>query len=182
MNVDNPGSNQPPKGFMAHILAASKEPADEAPAKVEAPEAASTAEPPNSSLDPTYTEPPSLEQLQKDFLAGAINAQSMAEILLGRAQALEKALLPFCLHGLMMSNARMCLMAMGRNDPAGGVWFSQPHQIRMQPNEKIFYDAIDAAGRARSEAHAMAVFDKLNEAKDAAAERDVHVAAGGNTH
>jgi hypothetical protein len=174
--------SSPPKGLLGHILAASKQMDEAGIPESPTPVVDQQPVPPNSSIDPTYAEPLSLARLREMLTNGDVDARSVAELALGRAEVLEKVVLPFCLHGFIMSNARMCLAAMGRDDPAGGVWFTQPQNIRMQPNEKIFYEAIDAVGRQRAEAHAMSVFDKINAAKDAAAERTVHVEAGGQTH
>lgn len=167
------------KGLMASILAASKPNADPPPA-VTASDVA-TPEPPNSSMDPSYTEPPTVAALRQAFIDGeGANLPTLCSQLLARCEALERALLPFTLHGQMISNSRMCLTVAGRAaEPAGGVWLSQMDQIRMTPNEGIFYNAIDAVGRARAEAHMMEVFSKIREANDAGQEALAHMEAGG---
>lgn len=142
-------------------------------------------------VDSGYKEPPTPAQLRAsiDSIAqhvpqGAYAAREvfdelrlLAEALVARIETLSMALMPFATHGLMMANMQMVLTGAGRVDePAGGTWINGVHQAQMQSNATIFYVAADAIGRAAVEDRVMSIFQKMQQATAAAAERDAHVA------
>lgn len=132
------------------------------------------------SID-NYQEPISLADLRKrrDEIDPPCASTSMIKLLddaLAKIEALETAVAPLCVHGMMMANARMCLVQLGRaKEPAGGTWVSGTSSIQMQPTESLFFDMIDAVGRGRVERHMMQLFNEVQEKNAAAAEKNAHV-------
>lgn len=114
------------------------------------------------------------EELPHEFAA-------LADFLIERVRVLEDALLPFATKAIGLANAKMCLAAEGRpNDPAGGTWASNPPKgITLHPNAGLFYNACDAYGRARVQAHMEAIFKRLQATMAAQVEKDEHVEDGG---
>lgn len=112
-----------------------------------------------SSITPDYQNPPTLELLRRR--AASFTVESPGTIhdlliiqrdLLARIETLEGALQPFTIHGMAMAQAKMMQIASGRpNNPGGGTWLSTIDNITCAATEKIFYDAIDAFGRAEVE-------------------------------
>lgn len=145
--------------------------------------------------DPNYVEPHSLGAFQT--MADTINAgcagtavadlsvvaeqRMLIKFLLARIKTVEDALMPFAMNALVMSNARMCLIADGRGtEPAGGTWISKvPGGIQLQPNEGYFFNACDAAGRARTNNHMASILERVRQATALQGEKDAHVNDGG---
>lgn len=170
-------------GLMASATLATAKAAPSAPAGVTANDAGA---PPNSSLDPDYVEPLGMDSFAPRMVevANAHGPDSAAHLLvadlLARVVMLEEALKPFAMQGMSMTHARMALMANGRpTEPAGGTWVSQLEQIRCLPNEVLFYNAIDAYGRARTEGDLAALFEKAQAVAAAQRDQAAHVEAGG---
>lgn len=185
---DGGSSNgKPPEGVLADAALSKEDPRDEAAAAIGAGEAKQTTPPPTTlPVDPNYVEPIAYarfvdvaEKIQRDP-EGFAPAKVLIGFMLDRIKQLEDGILPFAASAMVMSNARMCLIADGRADePAGGTWFSNVKGITLQPNEGLYYSACDAMGRERVQEHVVAVFERLQEAKARQAEKDQHVEAGG---
>lgn len=135
-----------------------------------------------SSITLDYREPASLDSFRTRVLAAQAEQELLGNMLERIAQ-LEAALLPFAVTGMNIAQARMMLDANGKQKiSAGGSWVSTLDSISCSATESIFYDAIDASGRARIELHMQQEFTKMQTAMAAADERDDHVDAGGKTH
>src|ERR1035437_4414122 len=146
--------------------------------------AAATPAPSFPTVDPNYTEPPTLESLRARAAAftaaepGTLDdVQVLFSAMLDRIAVIEDALLPFATHALMLANMHMVLTAEGRStEPSGGTWLNGLNNAQMQSNERIFYLAADAIGRAYAEKRIMDIFAKIQEVNVAEAERQKHVA------
>lgn len=185
MNAIPPGDNppsSPPDGLLAGALAATLD------AKVEG----VMAKPPSegepihqaSSLDPNYSEPPTPGQLRQTVdgvAAMGIDAlRQFAFALIERIDMLEVALRPVATQAVIVANARILLIAAGRNnEPAAGVWVNGVQHTQMTPNEAIFYNACDVYGRARVEQHMMSAFERVQKAQEGGAEKEVYIEGGG---
>lgn len=166
-----PPDNKPPAGFLASLDKVIEEEKVKT-AKVEVKGTVTTTIRPDN-----YVEPKSLAAFRAIYDG---DEHDCYDALLARAEALEKALLVFAGHGMMMANARMQLSAANRaQEPCGGTWVNGLQRAQMVPNESIFFDAIDACGRERVDEHMTMLFETLRKAQAAQAERDAHVEAGG---
>lgn len=146
-------------------------------------------------VDPNYMEPTTVEQYERmafelikeaDGIEDSVSRQRKLAIvyLIQRIKVLQSALLPFGVIGTVFSNAKIDLTARGRpEEPAGGTWCSNPpDNIALQPNEKYFYNAIDALGRAHVQGHMTQLFQTLQANAALMTEKANHDEAGGTTH
>lgn len=138
-------------------------------------------------LDTSYSEPQSIESLKQRAASftreapGTIDdVQIILRDMVARIESLEGALLPFAVQAMMMANARMALTANRQpQSPAGGIFICNPNNTTMKPCEQMFFSAIDALGRKRTETHLMDVFKKFQEALAAGEECAKHLEEGG---
>ena len=115
--------------------------------------------------------------------AALLQRKALVEFLLSRVRVLEAALQPFAVSSMMMSNARMCLIADSRpEEPAGGIWLSNVQGIQLQPNEGYFYNACDAMGRQRTHDYMCSALESMQQAQEAQVEKAKHVDDGGSVH
>jgi hypothetical protein len=184
---------QPPEGVLA-------EQALTAMADKKAPEHDPALDTPSQAdmpRDPNYVEPYSLGAFQAladgitveaspacAELSTVVQQRELIKFLLARIGVLESALLPFATSALVMSNARMCLIAEGSGgEPAGGTWISKGSKgIQLQPNEGFFFTACDAVGRKRATDHFAAMLARIKQAREAQVEKDAHVENDGTVH
>jgi hypothetical protein len=135
-----------------------------------------------------YQEPATFEQI-RDACADAIlkigeaksteEAQALGlklaadtKVAMLRFQACYSALMHFAKHGCHMSNMKMVLTQGGRTkEPAGGTWLNGINTANLQPNEHLFYAAIDAVGRKAVEDAMVADFERIQAAAKLQAEK-----------
>jgi hypothetical protein len=184
-NGDNGDATKPPEGVLAEAALKDEEVAKPEPRLVTKP-------PTTLPVDPSYAEP--VPHAKFKSMADAISKgtdpdvqraeqQTLIKFLLDRVKVLEDALMPFGSSAMVMSNARMCLIADNRPDePAGGTWFSNVQGIQLQPNEGLYFSACDAIGRQRVHDHTVEVFERLQKMREQQAEKDKHVDDGGTVH
>lgn len=97
-----------------------------------------------------------------------------------RFQSCYAALMHFAKHGCHMSNMKMVLTQSGRsNEPAGGTWLNGIATANLQPNEHLFYAAIDAVGRKAVEDAMVADFNRIQDAAKLQAEKKATLATAG---
>lgn len=170
----SPPVKMPPPGLLA-ALSQDNEPAAEQKAEMVIPKPA---------MDPNYSEPAPIEEFRERIRHMPVSADACALMveMANRIEALESALVPFTTHAVMIANARINLLASGKNEPAGGTWVSRGETIKVMPNENIFYKATDTYGRGKAEANMQKIFQLMQEAAVAQTERDTHLDAGGTTH
>lgn len=185
---DNSGPPVPPEGLLANAVLAQDEIIT--PKEPAAPK-------PNDATSPAvvgdgYKEPTSLqaycivadnisryESLDKKCKERGV----VIDFLLQRINVLQTALMPFATQAMVLANARMALMAVGSNDPAGGTWFSNPPQgIQMQATEGLFFNACDALGRGHVEDCMARTFEAVQQRAKEQAEKDKAVEAGETIH
>lgn len=182
MTQDIPPSSPPPDGPPAGMLASvslTTEGPEQQNAAVEPPPDVPH---PASSVDPNYREPLTPEQHRVSLLALSSQdaLRAYGEILVHRIEELETALRPMANLSVQVANAKICLMAEGRNEePAGGIWVSGVQNIHISPNEAIYYNAADIYGRGRVEQNMVRAFERVKLATQAQADRSVYIENGG---
>lgn len=146
-----------------------------------------------ASIDPNYTEPPTVEELGTRFDKaltlifgedGAIteNNKPLYDVIVDtfkRITALEAAMLPFGIQTALIANAQMNLTAANRTDAPGGIWIQKLDKCQVYANAYIFFGLSDVLGRKKIETHMENIFKEVQERATVQEEKNKHVAEGG---